>query len=42
MGSGKAKELIRMTHGHELREGNAGRKGGTGQRGTKGQKLRQL
>ena len=40
---GVAKELIRMTHGHELKwgggqEGNAGGKGGTRQRGTKERK----
>ena len=34
----KAKELISMTHGHELRQGNAGGKGGRGQRGIKGRK----
>ena len=27
MGNGEAKELICMTHGHELRWGNDGRKG---------------
>ena len=36
--NGEAKELISMTHGHELRGGIAGGKGGTGQRGTKGEK----
>ena len=39
MGNGEAKELIGMTHGHELRgKGNAGRCGSTGQRGIKGRK----
>ena len=32
MGNGEAKELIPMTHGHELRWGNAGGGEGTGQR----------
>ena len=35
---GKAKERIYMTHGHELRWGNAGRRGSTGQRGIKERK----
>ena len=30
VGNGEAKELICMTHGHELREGIAGGNGGTG------------
>ena len=30
IGNGVAKELICMTHGHELREEIAGRNGGTG------------
>ena len=30
IGNGEAKELIYMTHGHELREGNAGRRGSRG------------
>ena len=36
MGNGEAKELICTTHGHELREGNAGGRGGAGWRGIKG------
>ena len=32
MENGEAKELICMTHGHELRWGNAGGRRGTGQR----------
>ena len=36
----KAKELISMTHGHELRQGNAGGRGVSGQRGIKGRKKR--
>ena len=39
MGNGEAKELICMTHRHELRWGNAsGWGGGTGWRGIKGRK----
>ena len=38
IGNGEAKELICMTHGHELRWRNAGGRGGTGQRGIKGRK----
>ena len=39
MGNREAKELICMTHGHELRWGNAsGWGGGTGWRGIKGRK----
>ena len=38
MGNGKAKELTRMTHGHELRWGNDGGRWGTGWRGRKGRK----
>ena len=34
-GNVEAKELIRMTHGHELKGGNAGGRGCTGQRGIK-------
>ena len=34
MGNGEAKELICMTHGHEVREGNAGGRG-AGHRGIK-------
>ena len=37
IGNGEAKELICMTHGHELRgRGNAGGKGCAGRRGRKG------
>ena len=38
IGNVEAKELICMTHGHELRWGNAGGWGGTGWRGNKGEK----
>ena len=38
MGNGEAKELIRMTHGHELKWGNEGGRGVTGPRGLKGRK----
>ena len=39
MGNGEAKELICMTHGHELRGRNVGgRREGAGQRGIKGKK----
>ena len=38
MGNGEAKELIFMTHGHELRWGNDGGRVGTGWRGIKGRK----
>ena len=38
MGNGEAKELICMTHGHELRWENDGRREGTGQREVKGRK----
>ena len=40
MGSGEAKELTCMTHGHELKwgGGNAGGKQGAGQGGIKGRK----
>ena len=34
----EAKELIFMTHGHELRQGNNGGRAGTGWRGMKGRK----
>ena len=37
MGNGEAKELICMTHGHELRWGNAGGSGGAEWRGNKGE-----
>ena len=42
MGNREAKELICMTHGHELREGIAGGNGGTGWRRVKGKKMGQL
>ena len=43
IGNGEAKELICMTHVHELRWGNDGGREGTGQRGVKGRKqMRQL
>ena len=35
IGNGEPKELICMTHGHELRWGIAGGNGVTGQKGTK-------
>ena len=38
MGNGEAKELICMTHGHELRWGNAGGRACAGWRGIKGRK----
>ena len=38
MGNGEAKELVGMTHGHEVRWGNAGGSWGTAQRGIKGKK----
>ena len=38
MGNREAKELICMTHGHELKWGNAGGRGGAGQRRIKGRK----
>ena len=38
MENGAAKELTHMSHGCELRWGNAGGRGGTGQRGVKGRK----
>ena len=38
VGNGEAKELICMTHGHELREGNAGGNRGTWWREAKGRK----
>ena len=38
MGNEEAKELICMTHGHELRWGNAGGRGNTGWKGIKGRK----
>ena len=34
----EAKELICMTHGHEIRWGNAGGRGGAGKRGIKERK----
>ena len=42
IGNGEAKELMCMTHGHELRWGNVGGRWGTGQRGIKGKKMGQL
>ena len=39
IGNGEAKELICMTHGHELRWGNDGERGATGQRRIKGRKI---
>ena len=38
MGNGEAKDLIYMTHGHELRWGNDGGRWGTGWRGIKRRK----
>ena len=38
MGNGEAKELICMTHGHELKGGDAGGLGDAGRRGIKGRK----
>ena len=38
MGNREAKELICMTHGHDLRWGNDGGRGDTGQGGRKGRK----
>ena len=38
VGNGEAKELVCTTHGHELRQGNAGGRRGTGQRGIRGEK----
>ena len=38
IGNAEVKELIYMTHGHELRWGNDGGRGGTGRRGIKGRK----
>ena len=38
MGNGEAKELIYMTHGHELRWGNDGGREAAGWRGIKGRK----
>ena len=38
MGNEEAKELIGMTHGHELRWGNAGGRWGTRWRRIKGRK----
>ena len=43
IGNGEAKELICMTHGHEIRGGNAGGRGSAGQKGVKGRgKMGQL
>ena len=41
MGNGEAKELICMTHGHELRWGNAGGRGRCKTEGNKGEKKRE-
>ena len=38
IGNGEAKELIGMTHGHELRGENAGQRWDAGWRGIKGRK----
>ena len=38
MGNGESKEVICTTHGHELRQENAGRRRGTGPRGIKRRK----
>ena len=38
MGNGEAKELICMTHGHELKGGNVGGRGCAGWRGIRGGK----
>ena len=38
IGNVEAKELICMTHGHELKRGNVGGRGYAGQRGIKGGK----
>ena len=38
IGNGEAKELICMTHGHELRWRNVGGRLGAGRRGIKGRK----
>ena len=38
VGNVEAKELISMTHGHELKWGNVGGRGCAGRRGVKGEK----
>ena len=38
IGNEEVKELVCMTHGHELRRGNAGRREDAGQMGIKGEK----
>ena len=38
MENGEAKEVVCMTHGHELRSGNDGGREGTGRKGIKGRK----
>ena len=38
IGNVEAKELICMTHGHELKGGNVGGRGCAGQKGVKGRK----
>ena len=42
MGHGETKELIRPTHGPELKWGDAGVRGGAGWMGIKGKKMGQL
>ena len=42
MGNGEAKELICVTHRHELMWGNAGGKEGTGWREKRGEKMGQM
>ena len=42
IGNVEAKELIYMTHGHELKGGNVGGKDYAGWRGIKGEKMGQL
>ena len=37
MGNVEAKELIRMTHGHELKGGNMGGRGCAGWKGVRGE-----
>ena len=42
VGNVEAKEPISMTHGHELKRGNAGRSGYAGQRGIERGRMGQL
>ena len=42
MGNGEAKELMRTSHGHELKWGNDGGRAGAGQRGIKEGEMGQL